>query len=287
VNFGDFRQRFTAFFFKTRRMTKMTDQNNSLLDSADPNKGGGSNGGGSNAGSKGGGTDDPNKGKSGQDPNDGGKGGQQNNDTPDALHDAAIAAVEAWQKNPTDETKDAAAKAVQKAKDAVAAARKAAEETAAKNKAPEKYEDFKLPEGVTAIPEVMDKFKATAKEMNLTQAAAQKLVDLQAEAIAKAAEASQKGFSDMQKEWREETLKVLGTDKEAKLGLVSKAIDKIGTPELRQLLKDSGLGNNKEVILFLAKVGEMVSEDGFVDGKGKGGNKTDGELFYPSMGSKK
>ena len=46
--------------------------------------------------------------------------------------------------------------------------------------APEQYAEFALPEGFQVDTAVMDEFKGLAKELNLPQATAQKLVDLQA-----------------------------------------------------------------------------------------------------------
>ena len=45
--------------------------------------------------------------------------------------------------------------------------------------APEKYEDFKLPEGMEVNTDLLDKATPVFKELNLTQDQAQKMVDLQ------------------------------------------------------------------------------------------------------------
>jgi hypothetical protein len=46
--------------------------------------------------------------------------------------------------------------------------------------APEKYEDFKLPEGMPVNKEMTEGFKSVAKKLNLTQSQAQDLVDFSA-----------------------------------------------------------------------------------------------------------
>ena len=148
--------------------------------------------------------------------------------------------------------------------------------------APEKYADFKLPEGVTFKPEQVTKFSALAKELNLTQEAAQKLVDFQSESAKVYAQESLEGHKAMVKGWETETRKRLGANFEAEMAVAAKARDQFGTPELRELLGTTGLANHPDVINFFIKVGKGMMEDGHVDGKGKT-PPSDGALFYPDM----
>ena len=148
--------------------------------------------------------------------------------------------------------------------------------------APEKYADFKLLEGVTFKPEQVTKFSALAKELNLTQEAAQKLVDFQSESAKVYAQESLEGHKAMVKGWETETRKRLGANFEAEMAVAAKARDQFGTPELRELLGTTGLANHPDVINFFIKVGKGMMEDGHVDGKGKT-PPSDGALFYPDM----
>lgn len=70
--------------------------------------------------------------------------------------------------------------------------------------APEKYEDFKAPEGFELDKAVLDDVVPLFKELNLNQEQAQKLIDRYAKLNAQAAEAPVKFYADMQKEWRDE-----------------------------------------------------------------------------------
>jgi hypothetical protein len=59
------------------------------------------------------------------------------------------------------------------------------------------------------------------------------------------------------------------------LSVAKKALDAFGTPELRKLLDDSGLGNHPEVIRMMYRAGKAISEDRFVGGS-PGGQKGSG-----------
>jgi hypothetical protein len=136
--------------------------------------------------------------------------------------------------------------------------------------APEKYEAFKAPEGAELDGVVMETFGNVAKELNLTQANAQALVDKIAPVIAKQQETH---FNEMMtkadKEWAEASKvdKEFGGDKLAEnLVLVAKVRDTYATPELRQILDQSRLGNHPEVLRFFYRIGKSLSEDQFVNG---------------------
>ena len=123
------------------------------------------------------------------------------------------------------------------------------------------YEPFQLPEGITADEEVLGEFKATAKELGLSQEGAQKLVELQSKMALK----QQEVMRQAQAQWVE----AAKSDKEfggealtQNLGVARKALDAFASPDLRKLLNDSGLGNHPEVIRTFVRVGKAISEDG-------------------------
>src|SRR5882672_5288525 len=58
--------------------------------------------------------------------------------------------------------------------------------------APEKYSDFKLPEGLELSPEVVTEVSGLFKEMNLSQTQAQKLVDFHSKTLSETAAAVSK-----------------------------------------------------------------------------------------------
>ena len=131
--------------------------------------------------------------------------------------------------------------------------------------APEKYE-WAAPEGVTLDESIMGSLSEVAKELNLPQAAAQKLVDKIAPVMA---QRQIEQFEALRTEWRQAS----SSDQEfggAKLtenmAVAKKALDAFGTPEFRQLLEQTGMGNHPEVIRTFYRAGKAISEDGLVSG---------------------
>lgn len=53
----------------------------------------------------------------------------------------------------------------------------------------------------------------------------------------------------------------------ANLSIAKKALDTYGTPEIKQFLETTGLGNNPEMIRFFYRVGKTLTEDGTVTGQ--------------------
>lgn len=152
--------------------------------------------------------------------------------------------------------------------------------------APEKYEDFKLPEGMKIIPEVMEKFQALAKERNLSQTDAQKLADIAVE-MQQASVANQtEAIKTMRAGWVDaaKTDKEIGGDKQAEtLSIAKKAIDAFATPELKKLLNQTGFGDHPELIRAFYRAGKAMSEDVLVASGGATPTKTAHEILYPTM----
>lgn len=146
--------------------------------------------------------------------------------------------------------------------------------------APEKYEDFKLPDGAIVDQPLLEEFKTTAKELNLTQEKAQKLVDLELKVMDAYGKQMAGEFVKIKNQWKQDTRDVLGATLKADLLIASKAIEKLGTPELRKMLNETGVGNRKELVKFFVEVGKLVREDPVIDGSNKTGQKSDAELFY-------
>ena len=138
--------------------------------------------------------------------------------------------------------------------------------------APEKYE-FKAHEGQQFDTQVLEQFSEVAKELNLSQDAAQKVLDKMSPVLAaRQAEA----IEAVKTQWAEQARadKEFGGEKlDQNIAVAKKALDQFGSPELSKLLKESGLGNNPEVIRFMYRAGKAISEDKFV-GNGAGGKPT-------------
>jgi hypothetical protein len=164
-----------------------------------------------------------------------------------------------------------------------AEAKKAADE---RYGAPEAgYADFTLPEGVepdtAGIKEVGD----IAKALNLSQASAQKLVDLAIAKQARDAEHQQGQLQTIKDGWIEasKTDKEFGGDKlKESLAVAQKALKEFGTPELNELIVGANLGDHPEVIRLLTRVGKRLSEAPIVNG-GQPAAKDAESVLYPSL----
>jgi len=166
------------------------------------------------------------------------------------------------------------------ARAALIKARDDAAKAAVTKGAPEKYSDFIVPEGVEVNQPMLEEFKTTAKKHNLTQEAAQELIDLQVKHVQAISEGLLTTFNQVKTDWMKETVQELGTDYKKELVFAGRFIEQFGTPELRVFLNQTGTGNHKELVKCFVKAGKAISEDKFVDGKKKTGAKTDAELFY-------
>jgi hypothetical protein len=149
--------------------------------------------------------------------------------------------------------------------------------------APEKYE-FKAPEGQVFDAKVIGAFSEVAKELNLSNESAQKVLDKVAPALA---EKQAELVETAKAEWVE-TAKADkefgGTKLDENLALAKKALDTFGSPELRTLLNDSGLGNHPEIIRAFYRAGKAISEDSFVSGtRGTSETKSIAQRMYPNM----
>ncbi|OQP28752.1 peptidase [Morganella morganii] len=145
--------------------------------------------------------------------------------------------------------------------------------------APEKYE-FKTAEGQELDAEAVKAFEPIAKELNLSNEQAQKLVDVYGGKIMpKLVEQQAAQWQQQIEQWAEQVKadKDLGTD--ASIGAAQKAMDKFGSPELKQYLNETGLGNHPELVRIFANIGKAMSEDGLVTGN-SGGAKSAADVLF-------
>jgi len=143
---------------------------------------------------------------------------------------------------------------------------KAEGEQAKPEGAPEKYE-FKAADGVAFDDAVIGAFSEVAKDLNLTQDAAQKVLDKMGPVLASR---QMEQITAVQTEWAESAKvdREFGGDKlQENLGTAKKALEEFGSPELRTLLNDSGMGNHPEVIRAFYRIGKAMSQDSVVTGR--------------------
>ena len=132
--------------------------------------------------------------------------------------------------------------------------------------APEKYEfSNKVADAPDELdPEVLTAFGEVAKELDLPQEAAQKVLDKVAPVMqARQAQEVEKART----EWAERSQsdeEFGGENLDANLEVAKSALNAFGTDALKSLLQESGLGNHPEVIRFMYRAGKAISEDSYV-----------------------
>lgn len=134
--------------------------------------------------------------------------------------------------------------------------------------APDEYGEFTVPEGFEFDEAQLGQLHSMFKRMNLSQEDAQKMVDDHIRAVNDRNEAYQaerkQAFVDMTTEWLNSAKadKEIGGDAfDESVSSALLVIDKVGTPEFKQLLRETGIGNHPELIRVLSRVGRLMKED--------------------------
>ena len=141
---------------------------------------------------------------------------------------------------------------------------------APKEGAPEAYE-FKAAEGQTFDPEFLKGYSEVAKELNLTQEAAQTMIDKVGPVLAQQQQAQ---IAQVRNDWAEASkvdAEFGGAKFNENLAIAKQSIDKFATPEFKQMLDDTGLGNHPEWIRYCYRVSKAFSPDNFEGGHKEGG----------------
>jgi hypothetical protein len=131
--------------------------------------------------------------------------------------------------------------------------------------APEKYTDFKLPEGYQFDKPVLEQAQALFKEAGLTQEGAQKLVDFYAKNSLEAAAAPYKEWANLQKGWTDQIAERFPGDKSTAVkSMISGVIDAALPPSLakglRSALDITGAGSHPDVVEALSILLKPLSE---------------------------
>lgn len=129
-----------------------------------------------------------------------------------------------------------------------------------------------MPEELRADAIDFGAFNNVAKELDLSQEAAQKLVNFQAQAILR----ERTAWAEASKADPE-----FGGDKlQENMAVAKKAIETFGTPGLTEMLNKTGLGNHPEVVRAFYRAGKAISDDTVVIGR-QAPAQDDAKRFYP------
>lgn len=132
--------------------------------------------------------------------------------------------------------------------------------------APEKYE-FAAPEGMTLEPETTTQFETVARELNLTNEQANKLLPLAGELVKRNVAMQQEAQVKQVQKWLDESKAdtEFGGDKfDTNVTAVRAAVARFATPQLKELMDQTGLGNHPEVVRLFYRIGNAIADDKFV-----------------------
>lgn len=179
--------------------------------------------------------------------------------TAEAAHTAAVAAAQGKAADSVE------GKAAATAKAALDALKPAPAAVVAAKKAPESYTDFTQPQGTKFQKTVIDALKGVGKELDLSQADMQKLIDKVAPAFVTSEKANIGEFvNKIADQWRAEVLadpELGGETSPAKIAVAKKTFDVFGTPKLQALLSNTGLGDHPELLRWAHRIGSAIGPD--------------------------
>ena len=147
---------------------------------------------------------------------------------------------------------------------------------------PEKAEDYQLaqPEGFDGYNQDLSTwFREAAHEMKLPAQMAQGLHDRFVENQINLAKAQEVELQDQTSQWESELQNEYGTAYDARIEAAQRAVREYGSPELRQVLKDTGLGSNPHIVRAFVKMGMTLgSGPQFKEGESSGAFGTTPEM---------
>lgn len=165
-------------------------------------------------------------------------------------------------------------------------------EGAPEAKAPEKYEEFAVPDGMTLEPKALATFTDLAKQSNLPQDQAQKFLDVGIALVQSLATEIDEGWKNTRQNWRKDLMQDAdfgGAKMQETITAANRVLRKYGSEPLAKWLQNSGAGDNAELVRLLARVDRATREDTLETG---GQTTQDSETaglrsLYPSMFAKK
>lgn len=171
--------------------------------------------------------------------------------------------------------------------DKAADAAKPAEDDNAESKPgdakPIEYTDFTFPEGLKADEATLSELTDFAKSKGLSQEDVQKLVDLGSRSLLKTANDQIEALNQANVEWETGSRsdpEFGGVKLDENLAISKKALDAFTTPQFRELLVKTKLGNHPEVIRTFFRIGKSLSEDGIVTSEGASERRAPEDILY-------
>jgi len=145
--------------------------------------------------------------------------------------------------------------------------------------------NLKLREDSILDSSILEGVEAFARENNLSKDLAEGLLNTQEELLSNFVKMKTDENEAQKDNWREEIIndKNLGGENlKTTTENAKRAVNNFGTPEFINMLRETGYGDNIEVVRFFSKIGSMMSDDSLVNGKEHGGEKPVEDFFYGS-----
>lgn len=144
------------------------------------------------------------------------------------------------------------------------------------------YSEINLPEGMELDKDMLGKFEPLAKEFNLSNKSANKLMNLAVELVAKNTPNADALVSQVQQAEANSYLQMLNTDKELNgysqeeygnyLNVANQGVKSFATQGFVDLIKTKGLTNHPDFIKTFHAIGKYCSNDKLPDVKNPVGN---------------
>ena len=153
--------------------------------------------------------------------------------------------------------------------------------------APENYDIKPIEAFKDTKPEdapMLNKFLSTAKELNLSNAAAQKLYDAMAPMLADQPKEAVAYLRRTGSEATKADAEIGGANFDANLKVAMKGYNdaRFATPALRSLLQQSGLDSHPEVVRLFYRIGKLTGEGQFFRDRGAAPAGNDYRRRYPN-----
>lgn len=153
-------------------------------------------------------------------------------------------------------------------------------------------ESITFREGFQVDETVRDNFLTLLNDDKISRAElGQKLVDLQQDFVQKIMTDSDaaltKAWEDQQTQWQDEVRadpEVGGEKMEPVLGEIAKLVNEYGTPEVADILTNTGAGNNIHIVKMMHKIAKALNEgNGHANGAPPPSEKSAAQTLFPSM----
>ena len=165
--------------------------------------------------------------------------------------------------------------------------------------APEAYEEFTFPDEIPIDDQSITDFQDLARKWNLPQEGAQDFVDFEVARTARInermSESVLEAVEQQQKDWVQaikDDGEIGGKDHAKHVATANRAMDALGTPELKALMdpyhpetnpEGMGLGSHPEMVRFFHRVGTRITEGSPAAAQGgEKARKSDVDVFYSS-----